>query len=679
RRRRGGVGKDRIKDDEEEEEEIELFIFIFIIAVAGGGGGMVAWRTISRDFWNGGAAMSTSYGPLVRGRTWSFKCAGSSGSFGRYPLKGCGSITTREDLTTRFLAQFFPPGRTTKLRNDIMIFQKNHGESLSKAWTRFKDLLQKVPHHGIDLWLKVQIFYDHVNPVTRRTIDQSAGVVPATLSIEWKIPRNPLLNTHPRVPMKREYAKLTKFEADFKQQQSKMTYKIVTVLKAIINRIAGAPPRDTVKNLKLSTSPVLFARFYPTIDPQFSSHPSTSINAIKAHSKEATISQTSLLRPEIEIEMQQPKEPEPTPKDEFQDLHLNLPVLEVLAHAPIYNAILDKYVEILELGKNGSTFIQGEVPAKIEDPRLFTLLCRLGDLKPFDTLADLGSCVNIIPLYPFKKLNIRLLEETDHICGLADGTKSNPVGIVKDVKVHIGKLKLLNDFYVINMKKDPETPLLVGRGFLATASAIIDCKMAKIVVGEGITRSVFRVKIVDLGEEEAPYWTTLRKRESYKPRLRSDEVGAQTPSYARKDFLDCHLPREWEIARDAELNPFKDVLVFRMMTERNLPKPYSQSPPLESSLKEKVQGKSSTWTTSMTLDVTWMAFEGNTRDLDSFGEETYEITDLHQILEEVLLTKHGDGVACIKRRRRDPSSDGIRDLVTTSGRSRLNEDLESST
>ncbi|GKE64724.1 MAK10-like protein [Tanacetum coccineum] len=142
---------------------------------------------------------------------------------------------------------------------------------------------------------------------------------------------------------------------------------------------------------------------------------------------------------------------------------------------------------------------------------------RLGDSKPFDTLADLGSCKNIIPLYLFKKLNIRLLEETGHIFGLADRTKSYPVRIVKDVKVHIGKLKLLNEFYVIDMKKDPETPLLVGRGFLATANAVIDCRMTKIAVREGITRSVFRVKGVDLGEEEAPYWTTLRKRESYKP------------------------------------------------------------------------------------------------------------------------------------------------------------------
>ncbi|GJS64456.1 MAK10-like protein [Tanacetum coccineum] len=266
-------------------------------------------------------------------------------------------------------------------------------------------------------------------------------------------------------------ARLSKFEVDFKQQHNGMTNQIDTVLKAIIDRIAGTLPSNTVKNPKLSTCP------------------------------------TSLLQTGIGIEPQQPKEPEPTLEDEFQDLHINLPVLEVLTYAPIYNALLDKYVERLELGKNRSAFVQGEVSAKMEDPGLFTLPCRLGNSKPFDTLADLRSCVNIIPLYLFKKLNIGLLEETDYIFGLADGTKSYPVGIVKDVEVHIGKLKLLNDFYVIDMKKDPETLCY------------------------------------------------------------SDGVGAQTPYYARKDFLDCHLPGEWETARDAELNPFKDVLVFRRVVE----------------------------------------------------------------------------------------------------------------
>ncbi|GJW07229.1 zinc finger, CCHC-type containing protein [Tanacetum coccineum] len=86
-----------------------------------------------------------------------------------------GSITTWEDLTTRFLAQFFPPGRTVKLRNDILMFQQHHGESLSEAYTRFKDLIQKVPHHGLDLWLQIQIFYDHVDGTTQRGIDYAAS------------------------------------------------------------------------------------------------------------------------------------------------------------------------------------------------------------------------------------------------------------------------------------------------------------------------------------------------------------------------------------------------------------------------------------------------------------------------------------------------------------------------
>ncbi|GKE64248.1 zinc finger, CCHC-type containing protein [Tanacetum coccineum] len=39
-----------------------------------------------------------------------------------------GSITTWEDLTTRFLAQFFTSGRTAKLRNDILMFQQHQGQ-----------------------------------------------------------------------------------------------------------------------------------------------------------------------------------------------------------------------------------------------------------------------------------------------------------------------------------------------------------------------------------------------------------------------------------------------------------------------------------------------------------------------------------------------------------------------
>nr|GEU54889.1 zinc finger, CCHC-type [Tanacetum cinerariifolium] len=96
-----------------------------------------------------------SVASILEGYTSRFcQCCGEIGyRFLTARYRCLGSITTWEDLTTCFLASFFPPRRTVKLCNDILMFQQHHGESLSEAWTRFKDLLQKVPHHGIDLWL----------------------------------------------------------------------------------------------------------------------------------------------------------------------------------------------------------------------------------------------------------------------------------------------------------------------------------------------------------------------------------------------------------------------------------------------------------------------------------------------------------------------------------------------
>ncbi|GJU13116.1 MAK10-like protein [Tanacetum coccineum] len=233
------------------------------------------------------------------------------------------SIPTWEDLTTRFLAQFFPPGRTVKLRNDILMFQQHHGESLSEAWTHFKDLLQKVPHHGIDLWLQDLALYDNkswndprdfAKPVKAIALPQDVPINKVTTLYEiysgphdtqyyMEDPEQAFVEYASSLTDEAGDARLSKFEADFKHQT-----RLKQMLKVITDRIARALPRDTTKNPKLSTTLVLSARSYPTIDSQCSYHPSTLINAIKAHFKEATISQTSLRRPEIKIEPQQPKD-----------------------------------------------------------------------------------------------------------------------------------------------------------------------------------------------------------------------------------------------------------------------------------------------------------------------------------------------------------------------------------
>ncbi|GKA49003.1 MAK10-like protein [Tanacetum coccineum] len=335
--------------------------------------------------------------------------------------------------------------------------------------------------------------------------------------------------------------------------------------------MTGALPSDTVKNPKLTPNSTSSACSYPTGDPQSSYNSFKSVNTIQTCFKSTTNIQKDQLQVNTlkvnEIETPKQKEPEESLEDEFTDLHLNLPVLDVLAQVPIYDALLDKYIVSLELGKNGSEFTQSIALEKMKDLGLFILPCRLGDYKPFDTLADLGSCVNLIPLNLFEKLNVGLLEETEDFLRLADGTKSYPIGIVKNVEVNVGKLKLFEDFHVVDMERETTCPLLIGRGFLATANAIIDCKKAKIAVGEGLTRSIFGVRELYFGEENVPYWTTIGKRESCKPRTNKDDIGARPPYFSKRDFWDNHLPGEWEIARDAEVNPFKDILVVRKMVE----------------------------------------------------------------------------------------------------------------
>ncbi|GKC24068.1 copia protein [Tanacetum coccineum] len=61
--------------------------------------------------------------------------------------KPSGSITTWEDLKTKFLSKYCPPAHTTKKMKEINNFQQEPDENLYQAWDRFKELLMKCPQH----------------------------------------------------------------------------------------------------------------------------------------------------------------------------------------------------------------------------------------------------------------------------------------------------------------------------------------------------------------------------------------------------------------------------------------------------------------------------------------------------------------------------------------------------
>ena len=52
-----------------------------------------------------------------------------------------------------------------------MSFAQREDEFLYEAWERFKDLLRLCPHHGLQKWMVVQIFYNGVTQPVRSMIE----------------------------------------------------------------------------------------------------------------------------------------------------------------------------------------------------------------------------------------------------------------------------------------------------------------------------------------------------------------------------------------------------------------------------------------------------------------------------------------------------------------------------
>nr|GEU39818.1 reverse transcriptase domain-containing protein [Tanacetum cinerariifolium] len=108
----------------------------------------------------------------------SIKC------FFHFPSKVQPGFGWRKNHLNRFLLgmtlfpnsyQFFPPSKTTNLRNEITDFQQRFDESFSKAWDRFKDLLRACAHYGFSDLHQLDTFYNALNSKDQDSLNFAAG------------------------------------------------------------------------------------------------------------------------------------------------------------------------------------------------------------------------------------------------------------------------------------------------------------------------------------------------------------------------------------------------------------------------------------------------------------------------------------------------------------------------
>ncbi|KAK5772890.1 hypothetical protein PVK06_049192 [Gossypium arboreum] len=128
----------------------------------------------------------------------------------------------------------------------------------------------------------------------------------------------------------------------------------------------------------------------------------------------------------------------------------------------------------VELNAVCSAILKNKLSKKLKDPGSFTIPCLIGSLDVNNALADLGASINVMPYKMFKQLGLGKPKQTGMSIQLAYKTIRFLRGIIEDVLVKIDKFIFPVDFIILDIEEDSNTPLILGRPFLATAKTIID-------------------------------------------------------------------------------------------------------------------------------------------------------------------------------------------------------------
>ena len=127
-----------------------------------------------------------------------------------------------------------------------------------------------------------------------------------------------------------------------------------------------------------------------------------------------------------------------------------------------------------------SAILQRKLPHKLKDPDSFTIPCTIGNSIFERALYDLGASINLMSLSIFRRLGFGEARLNTITLQLADRSLKHPRGVIEDILVKVDKFIFLAYFIVLDMEKDKELPIILGKPFLATGKAMIYVKRGEL-------------------------------------------------------------------------------------------------------------------------------------------------------------------------------------------------------
>nr|GEX45590.1 reverse transcriptase domain-containing protein [Tanacetum cinerariifolium] len=292
-------------------------------------------------------------------------------------------ILTWDDLVNKFVNQFFPPSKTTHLKNEISRFTQRFEEIFGEAWDRFKEMLRACPHHGFSELTQIDTFYNGLKEQDRDSLNAAMG--------------GNLLNKTTR-----EALKIIENKSKVRYSRSKSNVsRVNTNSRDNVNKIDDRIDKlaDQISKLvEIVNKQVITLAFAKAVEKTFitcgGAH--AYYDCITTDSNQPSVCAANgfynQVSPPNRASYQIPPPDFPPVQNNpisFTDALLLMPKFASSIKSLLTNK--DKLFELAKvpLNENCSTMLLKKLPEKLEDPGKFLIPCDFPEMDICHALADL--------------------------------------------------------------------------------------------------------------------------------------------------------------------------------------------------------------------------------------------------------------------------------------------------
>ena len=174
----------------------------------------------------------------------------------------------------------------------------------------------------------------------------------------------------------------------------------------------------------------------------------------------------------------------------FRQVTITIPLVDAIQHIPSYAKFLKglctptRKPKRIHMSETISSIMMSTLPRKRRDPGAPMISCEIGGRNFTRSLLDTGASVNILPKGVYDICPVGELQPLFIELSLADGSVRRPHGVVEDVIVKVENCYFPVDFIIVDMKSTKDftnSPIILGRPFLATAKAITDWGKGEVI------------------------------------------------------------------------------------------------------------------------------------------------------------------------------------------------------